>query len=290
MILKLRERAETTAADIERLLLRAERVALSVLHGVHGRRKSGIGENFWQFREYSHDDEPRTIDWRQSAKGERVYVKQKEWETAQKVLLWVLNSAGMNFSSASSLPTKLDCAQVLAMAMAVLAVKSGENVASVYAERAGHSERALETFGLYLMEQSATALPDISLMRPAANAHLVFVSDFLNKIDDIQACFETLGASVQNGVVIQVLDPAEIELPYDGRVQFLQPGGHAKIRIEHVKSVRTAYQERLQTHMRMIEELCADLGWIYVLHRTDGDMTETLRHIAEKIEERSLGV
>jgi len=134
MVFSLRHKAEKAAQSVEGLLVEAERAAMSVLHGGHARRTSGSGEKFWQFREYAPDDEPRMIDWRQSAKGARVYVKQREWETAQSILFWCLRSKGMDFSSApGKVPTKLECAQILSLAVALLSVRGGENVGSIYA-------------------------------------------------------------------------------------------------------------------------------------------------------------
>ena len=63
-----RQQAEQLAATLPSLLVAAERVAAIVAQGVHGRRRVGIGETFWQFRGYHFGDQPQSIDWRQSAK------------------------------------------------------------------------------------------------------------------------------------------------------------------------------------------------------------------------------
>ena len=66
----------------------AERVAMTVTQGVHGRRRVGSGEAFWQFRRYQPGDGADQIDWRQTAKTDRVYVRETEWEAAQSIWLW----------------------------------------------------------------------------------------------------------------------------------------------------------------------------------------------------------
>ena len=48
----------------------------------------GMGENFWQFRPYQTGDTVEGIDWRQSAKGDRLYIRETEWSAAQTVWLW----------------------------------------------------------------------------------------------------------------------------------------------------------------------------------------------------------
>src|SRR5256714_10721107 len=84
----LRDRAEQAAAVLPPLLVAAERVAVTVAQGVHGRRRVGQGETFWQFRQYQPGDAAARIDWRESAKSQRLYVRETEWEAAQSVWLW----------------------------------------------------------------------------------------------------------------------------------------------------------------------------------------------------------
>ena len=102
--LPLRIRAEQTAAALPPLLVAAERVAATVAQGVHGRRRVGQGEAFWQFRQYQPGDAAARIDWRESAKSQRLYVRETEWEAAQSVWLWRDASASMDYSSAGYFP------------------------------------------------------------------------------------------------------------------------------------------------------------------------------------------
>ena len=91
----LHHRAEELAAHLPPLLVAAERVAATVSQGVHGRRRVGQGETFWQFRRYQFGDSTQLIDWRQSAKSQPVYVRETEWEAAQSVWLWRDGSPSM---------------------------------------------------------------------------------------------------------------------------------------------------------------------------------------------------
>jgi len=83
-----RARAEAVASRLPALQVAAERVAMTVLQGVHGRRRVGQGEAFWQFRRYAPGDALVRIDWRQSAKRSHVFVRETEWEAAQSAWLW----------------------------------------------------------------------------------------------------------------------------------------------------------------------------------------------------------
>ena len=99
------------------LLVAAERVAATVAQGVHGRRRVGQGETFWQFRQYQPGDAASRIDWRESAKSQRLYVRETEWEAAQSVWLWRDASPSMDYSSAGisavRWPTKGERAELL---------------------------------------------------------------------------------------------------------------------------------------------------------------------------------
>ena len=125
----LRQRAEHAASTLPPLLVAAERIASTVIQGVHGRRRVGQGETFWQFRRYQPGDAIGAVDWRQTAKGDRVYVRENEWEAAQSVWLWCDASPSMAWRSGHELPTKLERAAVLTLALASLLVRAGEQVA-----------------------------------------------------------------------------------------------------------------------------------------------------------------
>ena len=109
----LASRSEALAAKLPPLLIAAERVAATVAQGVHGRRRVGLGESFWQFRSYEPGDPPQRIDWRQSAKSDRVFIRQTEWEAAQSAWLWRDGSPSMRYRSAPTLPEKRERAEVL---------------------------------------------------------------------------------------------------------------------------------------------------------------------------------
>src|SRR5476651_2667368 len=94
----LQHEADGLGAGLPPLMVAAERLAASVSLGVHGRRRAGIGESFWQFRRYQNEDAAR-IDWRQSAKSQHLFVREREWEAAQTVWFWRDASANMSFQS-----------------------------------------------------------------------------------------------------------------------------------------------------------------------------------------------
>ena len=87
--LSLRASAEDQAARLPALLARAEHLAGAVLLGAHGRRRAGVGDDFWQYRPAQIGDSRRRIDHRRSAMGDQEFVREREWQIAQSVMLWV---------------------------------------------------------------------------------------------------------------------------------------------------------------------------------------------------------
>ena len=79
------EGARALAAVMPRLVLESRRIAATVIHGLHGRRRAGSGENFWQFRRYVPGEEARRVDWRRSARGDELYVREQEWEALPSI-------------------------------------------------------------------------------------------------------------------------------------------------------------------------------------------------------------
>ena len=99
-------------------MVAAERVAATVAQGVHGRRRVGQGESFWQFRPFLPGDALTRIDWRQSAKSDRDFVRETEWEAAQTVCLWRDGSPNMRWHSAGATTEKAARAELLLLALA----------------------------------------------------------------------------------------------------------------------------------------------------------------------------
>ena len=95
----IRREATTLSARLPSLVIAARRVAQTVRHGVHGRRRAGSGETFWQFRPFLSGEPSSRVDWRRSAREERAFVREREWEAAHTVWIWFDRSPSMQFAS-----------------------------------------------------------------------------------------------------------------------------------------------------------------------------------------------
>src|ERR1700751_4205505 len=113
----------TLAAAMPRLILEARRVAATVIHGLHRRRRPGPAENFGQYRRFVSGEPASRVDWRRSARDDHLYVREQEWEAAHTVWIWPDRSPSMIFASTLSQDTKLHRALVIAMALAEILVE-----------------------------------------------------------------------------------------------------------------------------------------------------------------------
>src|ERR1700745_2312338 len=118
----------TLAAAMPRLILEARRVAATVIHGLHGRRRAGPGENFWQYRRFVSGEPAARVDWRRSARDDHLYVRELEWEAAHTVWIWPDRSPSMLFGSQLAPDNKLHRTLVIALALAEILVEGGERV------------------------------------------------------------------------------------------------------------------------------------------------------------------
>jgi uncharacterized protein (DUF58 family) len=268
-------RAEALAARLPPLLVAAERVAATVAQGVHGRRRVGSGDSFWQFRPFVVGDTIARIDWRQSAKSGRPephgwFVRETEWEAAQTVCLWHDTSASMRWRSTLAPVEKRERAALLLLALAALLLRGGERVALMeagarpLAGRAGLDRlaEALSNSG----EDDGGLPPHLPLPR---HARVVLFGDFLSPLPEIQAVVARLAGVPVTGTLLQVLDPAEELLPYSGRIRFRGLERDGETLIPRVEGVRDAYVSRLQAQQDGLRALCAAAGFGFGVHRTD---------------------
>jgi uncharacterized protein (DUF58 family) len=262
--------AEAAASRLPALQIAAERVAMTVLQGVHGRRRVGQGEAFWQFRRYEPGDPLIRIDWRQSAKRPQVFVRETEWEAAQSAWLWRDASASMDWRSGDALPTKRARADLLLLALAALLMRGGERVALLgTGMRPITGRAALGRIAERLGDGGAEGdglPPAIALPRHAA---AILIGDFLAPLEDTDRRLRTLAAAGVDGVLLQIVDPAEETLPFSGRTRFEGLEADGEMLVPRVEAMRGDYARAFAAHRQGLVDIARPLGWRALLHRTD---------------------
>jgi uncharacterized protein (DUF58 family) len=271
--LHVRREAEFAAARMPPLMVAAERVAATVQQGVHGRRRVGMGDAFWQFRRYEPGDSIRKVDWRQSAKSDKLFVRETEWAAAQSVWLWPDPSPSMHWRSKRSLPEKRDRADLIALALSSLLVRAGERVAVLgTGERPISGKVALDrlTQRILLRPPPLGKAGDFPAFEPLPRyATLIFVGDLLAPLEETDRLVRRYAAAGVRGYLFHVLDPAEQSLPYAGRTRFegLEQEGH--LLVKRVETVRDEYREKMAEHQAGLAAIARAVGWHYTLHLTD---------------------
>jgi uncharacterized protein (DUF58 family) len=260
----LQHEADGLSAGLPPLMVQADHLAASVSLGVHGRRRAGMGESFWQFRRYASPDSSSAIDWRQSAKSQHIFVREREWEAAQTVWFWRDASANMSFKSASV--SKRARADLLLLALASLLVRGGERVGFAGMEGAPASSRlALTRMGRAMFGKAQGSL--VPQMPFARGNQLVWFSDFLE--EDVFDRMKKLSLQGVEGHLVRVIDPAEEDFPYSGRTRFESPDGQNEEIFGRAERIRTSYRARFTAHGERVAQAAAKLGWTCTVHRTD---------------------
>lgn len=277
---ELRRGAEAEAEALPALFLAAEHLAATVQMGGHGRRRAGTGEDFWQYRPAHSGDEARFVDWRRSARSDTQFVRDREWQLAQSLHLWVDGAASMRFTGAASgraaRPQKRARAQLLALALAVLGIRAGERVGltgplapprpgkaqlltlatALCAAGAGGQEPGTQDYGA----------PEVSSV--AAGAQVVLLSDFFGDLGAIEAALGALADRGVGGAMMQILDPSEEDFPFDGRTIFLSMTGALRHETREAADLRTRYLARLAERQARLAELAGRAGWAFSTHHT----------------------
>lgn len=279
----LRQKSQEQTLSIQDLKVLADKSVNSVLQGEHAQKKAGSGEKFWQFRDYTVGDRPQDIDWRQSAKTDSVFIREKERQTPQNIIFWTSSHKSMRFKSSYAEHSKADIAKILTLTLGILTTRAGENISYFGSKRSGRSENTLEHLSHKLLEAAPNySLPNATSFKLPKNSYLFQVGDFLDPLDTIEKSIQYFDKRCSSAFIIQILDPQELNLGYDGRVLF--HNDTMKERVENVSSIRNDYQKRIREHNEHLKQICKNHRWHYVLHRTDIAVKDTLINIWGKMQ------
>lgn len=241
-------------------------LAQTVMLGEHGRKRAGQGDEFWQYRPAHAGDAARAIDWRRSARADSHFVREREWQAAQSVTLWVDPSRSMAFSGAKDHPTKADRARLLALALGVLLLRGGERVGLAGTPpRPGRSQVVTLANGL-IDSPADYGIPETTGMAPHGRA--VFLSDFLGPLTGLETALAAASDRGARGVLLQVLDPAEEEFPFHGRTVFESMAGGLAHETQSAGALRDRYLARLAERKDQLSTLARAVGWHYACHHT----------------------
>lgn len=283
----LRASAQEATGGLPALIANARHLAATLALGVHGRRRSGTGSEFWQYRQAGVGDSVRDIDWRRSAQGDHYFIRQTEWQTAQAVYFWIDQSASMQFKGGQPSISKSERANVLGLALAILLSKGGERFAHLDDPQLPKSgEAQVEKFAAYLaMNQSEDDYGRVTDKSLNSGSRAVFISDFLGDWDHILRSISQVADQDVHGALIQTLDPQELSFPFKGRTIFESMKGTLSFEARRANSLRDSYLERLQERQEALQTLARQTGWRYMSHQTDASAQSALLWLYQALED-----
>ena len=267
--LSLRARAETLGQALPPLLAAAEHLSATVILGEHGRRRAGMGDEFWQYRPAHAGDSARMIDWRRSGRADSHFVQEREWQAAQSVTLWVDTSRSMAFTGDKTRPAKSDRARLLALALAVLLLRGGERVGLAGDAAPPRSGRAqVDRLALALADEAGADYGAPVASGMVAHGRAVFLSDFLGDLSGVEQAMSRASDKGVRGALVQVLDPAEESFPFDGRTIFESMGGTLRHETLRAGDLKARYLARLAERKDRLAALGRASGWHSLTHHT----------------------
>ena len=264
------------ANAMPRLILEARRVASTVIHGLHGRRRAGPGENFWQFRRFVSGEPAQNVDWRRSARDDHLYVREREWEASHTIWIWPDRSPSMAFASSLVPDSKLDRALIVAFALAEVLVQGGERVGIPGLMRPTASSNVIDKMAETVIHDPTERASLPPTFSPAPLSEVVVLSDLWSPIAAVHRTIAQLSTTGAQGHVVQIVDPAEEAFPYAGRVEFIEPEGAGSITAGRAETWRADYEALVARHRAEIRAETDRLGWTFAIHRTDRPASELL--------------
>jgi len=274
-------------AGISNLALRARWVVEGLMSGVHKSRAKGFSVEFEEHREYSPGDEIRRIDWKALGKFDRYFIKEYEDETNLRAYLLLDASASMNYASDGI--TKFDYACTLTASLAYLILKQQDAAGVVtFSNRVEafippRAKRDYLTQILHALENRGPGgetnvgkiLDDIA-GQIKRRGLIILVSDLLDEPAQILKGLRQFRFKGNDVIVFHLMDPAELNLPFDGNILF-EDLETANLRvITDPRTIRTTYQQVINEFITDMRKQCHDNAIDYQLISTATPLDQAL--------------
>ncbi|HJU64095.1 MAG TPA: DUF58 domain-containing protein [Gemmatimonadaceae bacterium] len=273
-------------AKIGNLELIARTVVEGFINGLHRSPHLGLSMDFAEHRAYMPGDDIRRIDWRVYGRTERFYVKEFEADTNANFGVLLDISRSMSFASRGAALSKLDYARYLAACLAYFShrqrdrvglVTFDEDIVEFVPPSAKHLPIVLHTLDrIESKSQGTLARP---LLKIAENFRrrsiLLVISDLYEEPRSVLQALDYLRNKGSDIIVMQVLDPAELEFPFDEAASFqdMETGSSLPVIPEYL---RDQYRALVNEHVRLLSSLLGENGIDYALCDTSKPLDHAL--------------
>lgn len=258
---------------IRSLELRAKVVVEGFWSGIHRSPYHGFSVEFTEYRQYTADDDPRYLDWRVFARSDRYFIKKFEDETNLRCYLMTDASRSMSFSSGSY--SKAQYAATLAATLAYFLYLQGDAVGLLSFDgevreflparhRTGHLRQVMIALEKPAEGRATDLGPPLRRIAEIVRKRglVVFISDFLSSLDQLEEDLTALGAMGHEIIAFQVLDPAELEFTFDKTSLFEDLESGRKLFIDPL-AAKAQYLRKLEEHCDRLRITCERLGASY---------------------------
>jgi len=276
--LPLTQEAARLAEVLPHLVVEARNVAQQMHLGIHGRRRPGPGEEFWEFRPFTHGESINRIDWRRSARDDRLYVREREWESASSYWIWTDLSPSMNFVSPLAKRPKRDRALIIGLALADLLVHAGERVGLMGQTPPIASRNIIMRLAEAIVRRpeglSGASLPDATGIRQ--HDHLILIGDFIMPLTEFSEQLKRLAHRGARGTIVLIRDPVEETFPFTGEVEFEALEGDDLWRVGEAQEVAVRYRQRIVEINEEMRRIALKNGFSFIKHVTAHPAAESL--------------
>ncbi len=269
-------------ALVSRLELVARRAVDGFLSGRHPSPYHGSSIEYADHRPYTMGDEIRTIDWKLLAKTDKTYVKLFEDQTNLRATVIVDSSASMGFTSDTDRhPTKFDYGCRIAACLTYLLIRQkdavglalfDEKIRTYLPARSTPSHFRLMIEQMERCQAAQTTASGKVMMELASRiprrGMVILISDLIDDLDGIVQGLARFAFDRHDVLVFHVMDPAELQFPYEGLTRFKDPESAQQI-ISNPRHARKRYMEELTVFLETCRRKCRERDISYELCATD---------------------
>jgi uncharacterized protein (DUF58 family) len=267
--------SEAADAALPAIIMDARRAAVSIVMGEHGRRRAGAGDAFWQHREWTNGESVRQIDWRRSARSDKMFVRERERQVPALLQVWSDHRSGMDWQSDARLPTKAQRGLVLGLALAIATKSGGERVCAI----GPNAPLTNELLFAHVLINAGTYFPERILA-----GQVVIVSDGLEAPQVWEQRAKAVRSARAELIVVLVADPAEAAFPYQGRVSFTASTGATPVIVGRAQSAQSDYQNAYKRHIESVATAIKDAGGQVFFHATNEPVMPILLTLARALD------
>ena len=255
----------------------------NIYSGIHNTKTVGRGESFLQFREFRQGDDIKNIDWRKSASTNKKLVREKEKELSDVMYIHVDNSSSMLFKSTNKLHDKhfISCLAALTLCRVFSRYREqvflfNENKIPVKC-----SSNINNFNNRFLKIIKEHILPNTTSFKK--NSFCIFISDFFFKKEKLLHLLSQLKKKSITGLLLQVLDPLELEFKVDNNIRLVDMETNQKVLLNNSLSLEKAYRLNLQKLKLDLTEVCEENNFVYMQYSTESSLNNFLLKIIKNI-------